>query len=169
MFRKTRNEDPPTREIGVTANQLTSASRSALGWQFSRHGLAGNSYFPCGRIFISCFLNPWASILKFWIVFCFGNHFLFKSVLEGCDMVYQGIYVMLVLSKMGAIHSCLLGLFILCTYLVDYLLNLEQDWKGNFMKNRCTWWCFGIFLFILFIKLSSRVCTYWLFWFQIDM
>ena len=31
------------------------------------------------------FLNPWASILKFLMVFCFGNHFLFKSILAGCE------------------------------------------------------------------------------------
>ena len=28
------------------------------GWQISRHWLAGNSYFPCSRIFISSFSEP---------------------------------------------------------------------------------------------------------------
>ena len=35
--------------------QLTSAGQSAFGWQVGCYGLAGNSYFPCGRIFISIF------------------------------------------------------------------------------------------------------------------
>ena len=30
------------------------------------------------------FLSPRVSILKFWIVFCFGNHFLFESIFAGC-------------------------------------------------------------------------------------
>ena len=37
---------------------LTSASRSAHGWQIGWHWLAGNSYFPSGRIFISSFSEP---------------------------------------------------------------------------------------------------------------
>ena len=32
-------------------------------------------------------LNPWASIVKFWIVFCLGKDFLFKSILAGCGAV----------------------------------------------------------------------------------
>ena len=32
--------------------QLTSAGQSAHGWQIGQHWLAGNSYFPCRRIFI---------------------------------------------------------------------------------------------------------------------
>ena len=32
------------------------------------------------------FLNPMASILQFWMVFCFGNHFLFESILAGCGL-----------------------------------------------------------------------------------
>ena len=47
-FRKTRNENPPT----------PSADRSALDWQVGRHGLAGKSYLPRGRIFIFCFSEP---------------------------------------------------------------------------------------------------------------
>ena len=38
-------------EIGVT-------SQSAHGWQIGWHWLAGNSYFPCGWIFISSFSEP---------------------------------------------------------------------------------------------------------------
>ena len=64
--------------------QLTSAGRSAHGWQIGWHCLAGNSHFPHGRIFISFFLNPWASILKFWKVFCLGKDFSSKSILTGC-------------------------------------------------------------------------------------
>ena len=30
----------------------------AHGWQIGRHWLAGNSRFPCGRIFIFCFSEP---------------------------------------------------------------------------------------------------------------
>ena len=38
--------------------QLTSAGRSANHGQIDHHWLAGNSYFPCGRIFISSFSEP---------------------------------------------------------------------------------------------------------------
>ena len=31
------------------------------------------------------FLNPWASILKVWIIFLLGSNFLFKSILMGCE------------------------------------------------------------------------------------
>ena len=44
--------------MGKRSYQLTSASQSAHGWQIGRHWLAGNSYFPCGRIFISSFSEP---------------------------------------------------------------------------------------------------------------
>ena len=43
---------------GNRSYQLTTASRFALGWLVCWHGLAGNSYFPRGRIFISCFSEP---------------------------------------------------------------------------------------------------------------
>ena len=32
-------------------------------------------------------LNPEASTLKMWKVFCLGKDFLFKSVLTGCDLI----------------------------------------------------------------------------------
>ena len=35
--------------------QLTSSGQAADGGQIGWHWLAGNSYFPCGRIFISSF------------------------------------------------------------------------------------------------------------------
>ena len=44
--------------MGNWSYQLTSAGRSAHGWLIDQHWLAGNSYFPCGRIFISCFSEP---------------------------------------------------------------------------------------------------------------
>ena len=55
-FRKTRNENPSTQEIGVP--QLTLADRPANQGQIGWHQLAGNSYFLRGRIFISCFSEP---------------------------------------------------------------------------------------------------------------
>ena len=45
---------------GNKSYQLTSAGQSALGWQVSRHGLAGSSYFLFGRILISYFSEPLA-------------------------------------------------------------------------------------------------------------
>ena len=33
-------------------------SQLAHGWQIGWHWLAGNSHFPCGRIFIFCFSEP---------------------------------------------------------------------------------------------------------------
>ena len=44
--------------MGNRIYQLTSAGRSAHGWQISRHWLAGNSHFRCGRIFIFRFSEP---------------------------------------------------------------------------------------------------------------
>ena len=38
--------------------QLISAGRSTKQGQIGQHWLAGNSYFPCRRIFISCFSEP---------------------------------------------------------------------------------------------------------------
>ena len=43
---------------GNKSYQLTSAGRSAHGWQIGRHWLAGNSYFLRQRIFIFCFSEP---------------------------------------------------------------------------------------------------------------
>ena len=42
------------------------------------HGMAchGFSFFV--------FLNPWASMMNIWIVYCLGNNFLFNSILAGC-------------------------------------------------------------------------------------
>ena len=37
-----------------------------------------------GGFYFLVFLNPWALILKFWMVFCFGSHFLFKSIFAMC-------------------------------------------------------------------------------------
>ena len=56
-FRKTKNENPPTQEIGVT-NQLTHAGQPTNQRQIGWHWLAGNSYFLRGRIFIFCFSEP---------------------------------------------------------------------------------------------------------------
>ena len=42
--------------------------------------------FHVGGFSFFVFLNPWASILKLWMVFCFGNYFLFKSILAGCGI-----------------------------------------------------------------------------------
>ena len=53
-FRKTRNGNPPTREIGATS----CADQSAIGSQVGWHGLAGNAYFLHGWIFISCVSEP---------------------------------------------------------------------------------------------------------------
>jgi len=44
--------------MGNKSYQLTSAGRSANHGQIGRHWLAGNSYFPCGRIFVFCFSEP---------------------------------------------------------------------------------------------------------------
>ena len=44
--------------MGNKSYQLTSAGRSANHGPIGRHWLAGNSYFPCGRIFIFCFSEP---------------------------------------------------------------------------------------------------------------
>ena len=41
--------------MGNRSYQLISAGQSANHGQICGHWLAGNSYFPCGRIFISCF------------------------------------------------------------------------------------------------------------------
>ena len=71
--------------MGNGSYQLTSAGRSAHGWQIGRHRLAGNSYFQRWRIFIYFFLNPWASILKDMRVWCIVPDFLFKFVWAWCD------------------------------------------------------------------------------------
>ena len=44
--------------MGNRSYQLTSAGQSALGWQVGWYGLAGNSNFLGGRIFISGFSEP---------------------------------------------------------------------------------------------------------------
>ena len=44
--------------MGNRSYQLTRAGRSAHGWLIGRHWFAGNSYFPCGRIFIFYFSEP---------------------------------------------------------------------------------------------------------------
>ena len=44
--------------MGNKSYQLTSAGQSAHGWQIGQLWLAGNSYFPCGKIFISSFSEP---------------------------------------------------------------------------------------------------------------
>ena len=41
--------------MGKRSYRLTRAGRSANHAQIGQHWLAGNSYFPCGRIFISNF------------------------------------------------------------------------------------------------------------------
>ena len=46
---------PRGAHVGNRSYQLTSAGRTALGWQISWNELAGNSYFLHGRIFISYF------------------------------------------------------------------------------------------------------------------
>ena len=66
--------------------QLTHAGLPAIQGQIGRHLLAGNSFFCVGGFLFLVFLNPWASILKFWMVFCIGNHFLFKSI-------WWGVYI----------------------------------------------------------------------------
>ena len=53
-----RKQKLKSSNTGNTSYQLTSAGRSAHGWQISRHWLAGNFYFPCERIFISSFSEP---------------------------------------------------------------------------------------------------------------
>ena len=55
-FRKTRNENSPTREIGVTSKPVL-ADLPLVG-QVGWHGIAGNSYFQHGRTFMSCFSEP---------------------------------------------------------------------------------------------------------------
>ena len=44
--------------MGNRSYQLTGAGQAAHGWQTGQHWLAGNSYFPRGRIFISSFSEP---------------------------------------------------------------------------------------------------------------
>ena len=43
---------------GNRSYQLTSAGRSAHGWQIGQHWLAGNFFFPRRKIFIFCFSEP---------------------------------------------------------------------------------------------------------------
>jgi len=62
-FSKTRNVNPP--HAGNRGYQLTHASQPAKQGQISQHWLADNSYFPRGRIFISCFSDPLGIKLKF--------------------------------------------------------------------------------------------------------
>ena len=66
--------------------ELPANGWSALGWQFGQH-VTQELVTPIshmGGFSFLVFLNPWASILKFWMVFCFGYHFLFNSILAGC-------------------------------------------------------------------------------------
>ena len=44
--------------MGNRSYQLTSAGKSAHGWQFGQHWLGGNSYLPRWRIFIFRFPEP---------------------------------------------------------------------------------------------------------------
>ena len=44
--------------MGNGSYQLISAGQSANHGQLGQHWLAGNFYFPCGRIFIFCFSEP---------------------------------------------------------------------------------------------------------------
>ena len=44
--------------MGKRSCQLASAGQSANHGQIGRHCLAGNSYFPCGKISISSFSEP---------------------------------------------------------------------------------------------------------------
>ena len=44
-------------------------------------------------------LNPRVSTLKVWIVFCFGNDFLFKSILTGCEAESSNIKPDILISK----------------------------------------------------------------------
>ena len=78
--------------MGNGSYQLTSAGRSANHGQIGRHWLAGNSYFPCGRIFMFCFSEPLGinsevlnSLLLgqgLFIQICFGG--LWKLLYEMC-------------------------------------------------------------------------------------
>ena len=71
-FKKQEMKILPRRKWKLPANPCQpTCQQGQIGW----HWLASTFYFLHGRIFISFFLNPWASILKFWMVFCFGNHF----------------------------------------------------------------------------------------------
>ena len=70
--------------MGNRSYQLTSASQSAHGWQVGQQGLAGNSYFPHGKIFITYFSEPLDINIEILKVFYFSNHFLFKSIFAGC-------------------------------------------------------------------------------------
>ena len=69
---------------------LISASRLEKSWFFSLRACSRNrntrvtSISHVGGFSFFVFLNPWASIVKFWIVFCLGKDFLFKSNLAGC-------------------------------------------------------------------------------------
>ena len=45
--------------------------------------------FRVGGFSFFVFLNSWASIVMFLIVFYLGKNFLFKSILAGCDRLYK--------------------------------------------------------------------------------
>ena len=70
--------------MGSRSYQLTSAGRSAIHGQIGRHWLAGNSYFPCGRILISSFSEPLGINIEGLNSLLLGIHLLFTSILTRC-------------------------------------------------------------------------------------
>ena len=69
---------------GFKSYQLISAGQSANYGQLGRHWLAGNFYFPCGRIFNFCFSEPMGINSEVLNNLLLGKGLLFKSTLAGC-------------------------------------------------------------------------------------
>ena len=65
--------------MGNRSYKLTNAGHSAHGWQIGRHRLAGNSFFPCGRIFIFIFSEPLGINIELFL----------KLYLKGCGVWWK--------------------------------------------------------------------------------
>ena len=60
-------------------------SSEKLGWQIGQHWLAGNFYFPCGRIFISSFSELSGINIE-------GLNSLFLGNQHFIQIYYDGVY-----------------------------------------------------------------------------
>ena len=75
-----------------------------------------------GEFSFFVFMNPWASIVDFWIAFCLGKDFLFKSSLAGCVQLFSSIHKILSdISQQGAYSRELIGLHNINTFEVIIL------------------------------------------------
>ena len=90
---------------GNRSYQLTHAGRPAKQGQIGQHWSVCNSNFHMGGFSFLVFLNPWASILKFSMVFCFCNHFLFKSILVGGGAVSFDSFLLVSDNVMGPLQE----------------------------------------------------------------